>query len=179
MRLTRLIAFSVLFVFSFASGQWLEMTILLPDSLGGITGPQTLVWDSLDNTLFVGGDSGALVIDGATSERVARVWTGSTVSAVCYNPQNNKVYCANQSDDNVTVIDGASNAVLATVTAGDFPQALCYNPQSNKVYCANYLSDNVTVIDGATNAVLATVTAGSYPEALCYNPQNNKVYCAN
>ena len=83
--------------------------------------------------------------------------------ALCYNPQDDKVYCANDNGDNVTVIDGASNQVIATVAAGSEPSALCYNPQNNKVYCANYDSDNVTVIDGASNQVITTVAAGSEP----------------
>ena len=63
---------------------------------------------------------------------------GSDPYALCYNPTNNKVYCANDSSDNVTVIDGATDSVIATVTAGSDPCALCYNPTDNKVYCANY-----------------------------------------
>jgi YVTN family beta-propeller protein len=99
--------------------------------------------------------------------------------ALCYNSQNNKVYCANWYSDNVIVIDGATNDVLATVPAGSYPWALCYNSQNNRVYCANNRSGSVTVIDGATSTVLATVRVGSGPSALCYNPQGNKVYCAN
>ena len=88
---------------------------------------------------------------------------GSDPCALCYNPQDNKVYCANDDSDSVTVIDGASNQVITTVAAGSGPCALCYNPQDNKVYCANTDSDNVTVIDGASNQVIATVAAGSEP----------------
>ena len=38
-----------------ASGQWLEKTIVLPDSLGAFAGNGCHVWDSIDNKLFVGG----------------------------------------------------------------------------------------------------------------------------
>ncbi|MCX6844322.1 MAG: YncE family protein, partial [candidate division WOR-3 bacterium] len=83
--------------------------------------------------------------------------TTSMPSALCYNPQNNKVYCANFGADNVTVIDGASNSVITSVPVGHYPSALCYNPQNNKAYCANRTcSDNVTVIEGATNAIITT-----------------------
>jgi len=99
--------------------------------------------------------------------------------ALCYNPTNNKVYCANYYGDSVTVIDGATNGVITTVAVGGNPNALCYNPTDNKVYCANFWSNNVTVIDGATNGVIATVAAGDSPWAFCHNPTNNKVYCAN
>jgi YVTN family beta-propeller protein len=97
---------------------------------------------------------------------------------LCYNPTNNKVYCANYGGNNVSVIDGASDSVLATVAAGSEPCALCYNPTNDKTYCAN-TGGNVTVIDGSSDSVLANVVAGSEPLALCCNPTNNKVYCVN
>jgi YVTN family beta-propeller protein len=140
MRLTRLVASSVLLAVSFASAQSLETTIFLPDSLSGLTRPKCLAYDSSSNTVYVGGETGdcVIAIDGATNQKIARIPAGSGIYALCYNPQNNRVYCANRYSDNVTVIDGATNEVITTVTAGDYPCALCYNPQDNKVYCANY-----------------------------------------
>ena len=35
------------------------------------------------------------VIDGATNSVLATVTAGARPYALCYNPQNNKVYCAN------------------------------------------------------------------------------------
>ncbi|MCX6844792.1 MAG: hypothetical protein NTX53_21220 [candidate division WOR-3 bacterium] len=133
MRLTRLIVGSVLLVISFASSQWLEITIPLPDSLGEIANPCAVVWDSVHNKVFVGGDSGVLVVDGVTNARIARVWTGGMVTALCLNPQNDKVYSTSarrngDDDSTVTVIDGATYSILASLPVGHYPQALCYNP---------------------------------------------------
>jgi YVTN family beta-propeller protein len=166
---------------SIAPGQWLETTIMLPDSLCGLRHPRCLTYNSVNNTICVGGDDGecVLAIDGATNQKIARIPTGSYGIALCYNPTNNKVYCANSWSDDVTVIDGASNSVITTVAAGDYPCALCYNPQNNKVYGANEYSDNVTVIDGATNQVLRTIGVGDSPLAFCHNPRENRVYVAN
>jgi YVTN family beta-propeller protein len=122
------------------------------------------------------------VIDGATSAILAEVVTGRCPIALCYNPRDNKVYCADYWGSSVTVIDGASNAVLATATAGVFPWLVCYNSRENKVYCANIGYQpwfNVTVIDGATNAVITTLPLNSSAYAICYNATNSKVYCAN
>ena len=110
-------------------------------------------------------------------ETTIQLDSGSAPSALCCNPQNNKIYSANLGGD-VTVIDGATNQVIATVTVvGDWPQALGYNPQNNRVYCANYGS--VTVIDGATNQVLRTIGVREYAVALCHNPVQNRVYVVN
>ena len=173
MRLTRLVACLVLLVVSFVSGQWLETRILLPDSLGSLYGPQSLVYNAVNNKVYVGCDSGVLVVDGATNQRLARILTGGEVVALCHNPTSNKVYCTNHRSSSVTVMDGVTNSVIATVRAGRWPRALCYNLQNNKVYCANSGSNNVTVIDGVTNGVAATVATGACPLALCYNPTDN------
>jgi YVTN family beta-propeller protein len=79
-------------------------------------------------------------------EVVMDVTAGDYPGALCYNPQNNKVCCANNSSDDVTVIDGASNLVITTVPAGGWPCALCYNPQNNKVYCANHKGSSISVL---------------------------------
>jgi len=112
-------------------------------------------------------------------ETTIQLDSGSTPWALCYNPQDNKVYCANWGGGDVTVIDGATNQILATVTVGLYPEALCYNPQNNKVYCANNYDGNVTVIDGATDSVLVTIAVGDRPIALCHNPAQNRVYVSN
>ena len=41
-----------------ASGQWLEATIDLGDSLGGLIHPHCLAYNSTENTIYVGGESG-------------------------------------------------------------------------------------------------------------------------
>ena len=113
-------------------------------------------------------------------ETTIQLDSNNAPSALCYNSQNNKIYCANHwvPDYNVTVIDGATDSVIAIIPSGQEPLALCYNSQNNKVYCVNYYIASVMVIDGASDSVVATVGTVA-PWALCYNPQSNKVYCAN
>ena len=57
---------------SAAHSQWLEKTIYLPDSLGPLTGLRCLVFDSANNTVYVGGERGncVLAIDGATNQKI-------------------------------------------------------------------------------------------------------------
>jgi len=118
-----------------AAGQWLETTIWLSDSLGGVTIPRCVTYNSTDNTVYVGGESDdcVVVIDGATNQKIARITAGSGVFAFCYNPQDNKVYCADYHDDGVTVIDGTSNRVIATIPVGEAP--LCSLLQPSEQQC--------------------------------------------
>ena len=167
---------------SVASAQWLETTIWMPDSFGGLLGgPQCLAYDSADDAVYVGGNGGSLVmaISGSSNQKIARIPVKSNVCAFCRNPQNDKVYCACPDSHCVTILDGATNVVDTAPVTGYYPDALCYNPQNNAVYCANGHGSSVCVIDGATNRVLTLFGVGTSPRALCYNPQDNKVYCAN
>jgi len=118
------------------------------------------------------------VIDGASNQVIKAIAVGGYPRALGYNPNDNKVYCANLYSNDVTVIDGGSDSVITTIPVGTGPNALVYNPQNNKVYCAR-VNDSVVVIDGTTNQVMTIVSVGRLPCALVYNPNNNKLYCAN
>jgi len=76
------------------------------------------------------------------------------VQALCYNPTDDKVYCANSGSNTVTVIDGATDSVIATVPAPAW--AFCYNPTNDKIYCGG--AHTVTVIDGVTDSIIAQRT---------------------
>jgi YVTN family beta-propeller protein len=118
------------------------------------------------------------VIDCATDSVLANAPVGDAV-ALCYNSQNDKVYCANVGSNCVVVIDGASDTVITGVPVGSYPLGVCYNAHDNKVYCSNYVSGYLTVIDGASNLVLTKVASFSGPRDLCYDPQYNRVYSAD
>jgi hypothetical protein len=75
MRLTRLVACSVLFTLSLASGKWLETKVLLPDSLGGLAHPYCFAYNPTNDDVYVGGGSASLGsrrLDGARS--LGRRW---------------------------------------------------------------------------------------------------------
>ncbi|MEO0136041.1 MAG: FlgD immunoglobulin-like domain containing protein [candidate division WOR-3 bacterium] len=167
-------------LFSIATAQWLETTIYIPDSLCGVIEPCAFTYNSTNNKIYVGGGgSRVIVIDGATNQKIAAIPVGVKISDLCYNPTNNKVYCANEYSDNVTVIDGATDSVITTIRVGSQPCALCYNSTNNKVYCASYYGNNVTVIDGVTNSVITTISVGDVPSTLTCNPPQNRIYVAN
>jgi hypothetical protein len=62
MRLTHLVAGLALLVVSLVSGQVLEKTIYLPDSLSGMPNPQCLAYNSTNNTVYVGGGGGTATV---------------------------------------------------------------------------------------------------------------------
>jgi YVTN family beta-propeller protein len=98
------------------------------------------------------------VIDCATTQVIATVTAGEGPCALCHNPQNNKVYCANSAyNGTVTVIDGATNGVLTTIEVGDRPWAFARNPAQNRVYVANHESSSISVLRDSGGGIEETM----------------------
>jgi YVTN family beta-propeller protein len=85
-------------------------------------------------------------MEGATDSVIATVTAGHGPYAICYNPQNDKVYCANALSNNVTVIDGATNLAIRTIAVGGFPMAFAHNPIKNRMYVSNRDSSTISVL---------------------------------
>jgi YVTN family beta-propeller protein len=176
----------VLLGLSVVQGQWLETTIYLPDSLGGMVWPGCIAYNPTRNAVRLAGGRGGWVvaIDGETDRKIACIPVGHEVRDLCFNSVNSKLYSANYLRGDVTSIDCVTNEAIAVVTTDDVPRAFCYNPADNKVYCANsgdgpVFDSTVTVIDGATDSVIRTLFVGNEPGAFTWNPVENRVYVAN
>jgi len=108
----------------------------------------------------------------------------STPTALCYNSENNKIYCALWGQDSVAVIDGGTNEVRRKLALGPGPSRMFYNPASNKVYCCiagkhpNW-QPFVAIIDAASDSTLTVLRVDTLPAAFAYSPVHNKVYCGS
>jgi len=163
---------------SAAHGQYVETTILLPDSASALAGAGSLVFHSPTNTVYVGGsDSFVVAVDGRTNSKLRRVSVGAGPHLLCSDPNGNKVYCCN-ADATVTVIDAATNQPLKTLPFGRRLTDLVYNDAEDKLYCGDTSDDLVRVVDCTADTVLAHIAVGSGPGALCYSLQLNRIYCA-
>jgi YVTN family beta-propeller protein len=175
-----------------ALAQWLESTVYLPDSFSGAVYPTTIAHNAADGKIYVGGgvadgwlrgghDCWIAVLDGAATERVARIAVRAEVTALCYGREGNKLYASHAVNSSITVIDAAADTVAAVVRVPRQPSTLCYNPVANKLYIAHRYDTAriVTAIDCSTNSVAATVNVGPVlrPSVLVCVPELNKVYC--
>ncbi|MBN2538199.1 YncE family protein [candidate division WOR-3 bacterium] len=95
---------------------------------------------------------------------------------LCYNPVNDKVYCANMDGNTVTIIDGATNSIIRTLPAGLGPVDCRHNPVNNLVYCECYGSAELVAIDGATDSVVAVVPGVGSSWEVCWNSVNNTIF---
>jgi YVTN family beta-propeller protein len=118
------------------------------------------------------------VVDGGTDANQA-LTVQSAPWSVAVNPATNKIYVANNGENNVSIIDGNTNTVTATVDAGTNPYALAVDASRNLIYVSNLNSASVTIIDGATNQTnTQPVGTPSSPDSLAVNPVLQRVYGA-
>ncbi|MEO0050599.1 MAG: hypothetical protein ABIK42_05600, partial [candidate division WOR-3 bacterium] len=177
----------IVFVFclltAMVSAQFLETTIFLPDSFGGLIHPLSLEFNPLSRLVYVGGEAGDCVIafDARTGEKVARIPAGRWIGSLLYTSGRNKLYCANESSRTLTVIDCATNTPLRTLTTRSVPKSLCYNSVRGKIYYTNfqynyYADSTVGIIEESSDSLLKLVLVDILPVGLIYVPVVDRIY---
>jgi len=135
------------------------------------------------NKLYCGtcdGGSGRVEIIDAGSDSLIRSLRINAYNprALCANPVDNKMYCADYGSV-ISVVDGAGDSVTAEIPVTS-NNAWCFNRVRDRLYVAQGVKDTIVVVDGAGDSVLARFsTVGALPVDLVYSKLRNKVYCAN
>lgn len=113
-------------------------------------------------------------------------WYSCDGACALPEPENTRVYVANDGDSTISVIDGSTNAVIATIPVGQYPRGVTVTPDGSKVYVANFTNccsesqGSVSVIDAATNTVIKTISVGLNPAGqLAIDPSGLHVYVPN
>jgi YVTN family beta-propeller protein len=160
---------------SAARCQYLETTILLPDTLGPLNGPYCLAWD--DNPahprLYIGGEGdsgGVIVAEAITCKRLARVSTGP-VKALCFVAPHGKLYVANAGSDTIKVVDCSTNQVVSEVRIASEAPVLQYNHLNDRLYCGG---SSVSALDCAGDTLVHTILVAATVFEL--DSVDNKLY---
>ncbi len=178
MRLCILFAALCILTSSVASGQWLERTILLPDSLSGLQFPQTVELNTVNNTVFIADHSRpcAVVLDCSTGQKMARVELSGRVYDACFDPVRNKFYCLSQG---LMVVDGSTYAVRRTIPMPtQTSEFIAYNQTAGKVYVGPYWSSRqpVVAVDCSADTVVGYIDIDSPGKFFCADPDHNKLF---
>ncbi len=120
-------------------------------------------------------DSSVVAIDCSADTVLARIRVPGHSAAVCYNPANDRVYCAARGDSaGVYGIDARTNHVVSVVPR--FGATLACDPARNVLFVPD---DMLAVVDCSDDSVLVDV---ELPEAsgdlVGYDPVNDKAYVA-
>ena len=157
-----------------AAGQWLEKTIILPDSLGGCIETHAMAYNTADDVIYVGGVGCVVVVDAATGRRVAKFEVDGQVTVMCYAGSVNRLFafCLSETRD-LLVVDCEDLGVVATFPGAGGP---CYDPISDRVYCGLSGEDSAAVIDPHSLQILYKVPVGERGLSYCFNGRERKVY---
>jgi YVTN family beta-propeller protein len=95
---------------------------------------------------------------------------------VAVNPNTNRIYVANTTNNSTSVIDGNTNRVVKNIVVGAFPSSIVVDSKRNLVYVANHYSNTISVINGTTDTVIQTFGVSGTPQSIAVNPNTNIVY---
>ncbi len=167
-----------------ATGQYLETTVLLPDTMLGLAGPTHLVWDSVTNSVYAAGGPGTVIIaiDALTGQKTAKIPLpgdpSSYVRTLCLDTDRRELYCFRE-DNVVSIIDCLRNIIVDSLRlpySSYDDAAACYNPGTGKLYYAMG-DDGIVVIDCARRRVVDTIPV-RYAARVACSPRSNFVYCS-
>jgi YVTN family beta-propeller protein len=158
-------------------------SIVLPDSMGGVSDPSRLALNPRDGRVYVAGGLGVAVVDAATGKQVDII-PAEDVAEMQYNPIANVLYlwsAPSESWESITV-DCGSDSIASRESLALWPT--CFNLRDNKLYAAmgKENSSAVAVLDGHTRRLLATVGSAQPSKgniswrSIVWNPANDRVY---
>jgi len=166
-RITSVLLVLCCMLYAPANSQYLESTIVLPDTLGPLNGPYHIACtgDSAFPRLYIGGEGdsgGVIVAEAITCKRLARVSTGP-VKTLCFVPPHGKLYVARAGSDSIVVVDCATNQISSVIHTADSVPVMQYDGQNDRLYCGG---NATTVIDCAADTVVHTIAVSASAFAL-------------
>lgn len=141
-----------------------------------------MVFDPINDYVFVGTSDGLSVINPATDTEVHTTNVGYCgVPWLGADPDHDQIYFAYATCGNfngVAAINATNWALEATIPTGVAPEGVASDPATGQVFVADTGSSNLTVIDGSDHKVVGAIALGNAPTALCYDALDQRLYVA-
>ena len=110
------------------------------------------------------------VIDTASMETVASVYTGARAHVVAFTNDERQAWIANIAEDNVSILDIRTLRIVGTLPTGKGPTGLAFSRDGRYAYVSNQGDNTVAVVDTVTYAVLKHIPVGTNPHFLTLGP---------
>jgi YVTN family beta-propeller protein len=156
----------------------LDIAVATVGSCGGAQGaPYGMCFVPAHRTVYVTSraDGTVATIDCLSDTVIAKARVGQEPLALCYNPTNDRLYCACWGDA-VYGIDGASNDIVSVIPRG-YALSLACNPVRNVLFVPD--GGGLVVVDCSADTVIAGIElpdgGGCFVE---YDPVGSTVYVA-
>ena len=124
--------------------------------------------------VYIGCYGTVLVLDTGLDSLVAYVSCASPLRTICYDPLDDRVYCAAYPGV-VQAIDCGQNVVIATVNISSEPMCLSYSLANDRLYCG-MVSHGVAVIACATNRLVTTLELAPNATTAVADPDSATVW---
>jgi len=115
--------------------------------------PDTLSYDSLSSTLYVGNfaSNNVSAIDLLTSKISSfSVGSGANPTATVLDPGNGYLYISNAGSNNITLNNTYTSSTYNSIATGLQPSGMVYDPENGLIYITDFGSNQVTVVNGGS-----------------------------
>ncbi|WP_435018215.1 alkaline phosphatase family protein [Tundrisphaera sp. TA3] len=127
-----------------------------------------------------------LAIDPADLRVVAKIGVGEHPNQIARHPEDDRLFVACASSNNVSVIDTKRGTVIETISTalfprspeGSTPDALAVSPDGETLYVANADNNCVAVVDveePGKSGILGFIPTGWYPTAVAVSPDGKNL----
>ncbi len=177
MRRTVLAAAICLLVATAASGQWLEKTIRLSDSIYRVRHSGVVLHNPTTNRMYFAGSDAKWVqiLDASTREKLGCIDAVENVSDLILCPGPQRIYCPSWNEEQLLVLDSRNDSVLHVFD--DIPAYTgAYNSLMNKVYVAGGRPDGVFVFRAGVDTLIAEIEVDEETFSVVWDSVHNRVF---
>jgi YVTN family beta-propeller protein len=167
----------VLLLAAGASGQWLENSVWLPDSISGLEGSSQILFNPINHHAYVGGiDAEFLqIVDYSTRAKIGFIDSiHATNMFMC--PDRQRVYVGDYDRDAVAALDAATDSVLRIIELGSTPACGVYNGQVHKAYVGTWGDAALFVLDPGPDTLLTAIQLADEVIRIAYDSVTNRVF---
>jgi DNA-binding beta-propeller fold protein YncE len=168
----------VLILAAGASGQWLEQSLAMPDSMSVIDYAAHVLFNPINHHAYIGGlDLEKLqIFDYAAHNKAGVIDTAGGVTCMFLCPDRQRVYIGTTAGDGIAVLDAVTDSVRTTLPLPSEPACGLYVQQVQRAYVGTGEDAALFVYDPGPDTLLHTIQLTDEVIRMEYDSVLNRVY---
>ncbi len=149
-----------------------------------IVNPHGIIFDPIDNLMFVGVQYGMIALSGTTVSKSISL-SGYTPTALAYSSASKEIFAITGGGSTVEIIGESCFCITGHVDLKVGATGLAYDSSNSYIYVSGYSSSTpnragmVNVISSSSHSIVATIGTGRHTNDVAYSPTTNEVYASN
>lgn len=161
-----------------------EITIIRDPEAEGLPHLYRVVVDEANNLIYstqFSDDGTVWIVDGSTNQFAGEIENvGAGPTGMVLDPQANRLYVSNQTENAIAVIDLATREVVQRIpTEGERSTQLALDAEGRRLFVANQNTDDISVIDLREGRVIRKVPTGDIALSVAFHRATNRILVAN